>query len=274
MLKTRIITAFCLLAALGVGLLLLPYNVFLLFFSAVFLLAAGEWANMSGLSQRWQQGVYAAVMACMMGILFFLGAHHAGILLNIILILSLLGWLFALRVVCRYPTKKISNNIFVLLLLGVWLLIPAWLGVLHLQPLVAHSGMLWLVIAVIAAADIGAYFSGRRFGRRKLAAQVSPNKTWEGFWGGTLANAVFALVLALVMQCNLLQTLELIAAMVLVSCASVLGDLFESMMKRERGIKDSSHLLPGHGGVLDRLDGWTAAVPVFTALYLVWSAWQ
>jgi phosphatidate cytidylyltransferase len=134
--------------------------------------------------------------------------------------------------------------------------------------------MLWLVIAVIAAADIGAYFSGRRFGRRKLAAQVSPNKTWEGFWGGTLANAVFALVLALVMQCNLLQTLGLIAAMVLVSCASVLGDLFESMMKRERGIKDSSHLLPGHGGVLDRLDGWTAAVPVFTALYLVWSAWQ
>lgn len=274
MLKTRVITACCLLAALTVGLLALPYKLFALFFSAIFLLAAGEWANMSGLPQRWQQGAYAAVIGCVMGVLSVLGAHRVGVLLIVALALSLLGWLLALLIVCCYPTKKISNNISVLLLLGVWLLIPAWLGVLYLQPLAAHSGMLWLVIAVIAAADIGAYFSGRRFGRRKLAVQVSPNKTWEGFWGGTLANVALALVLAIVLQCNAWQTVSLVVALVLVSCASVLGDLFESMMKRERGIKDSSNLLPGHGGVLDRLDGWTAAVPVFTALYLVWSAWQ
>lgn len=274
MLKTRVITACCLLAGLVLGLLALPYVGLVLFFSAIFLLAAGEWANMSGLTQRWQQYAYAGCMACVMYLLFAFGAHHAGVLLNSLLALSLLGWLFILVMVGRYPAKKISSHVSLLLLLGFWLLVPAWLGVLFLQPLVAHSGLLWLVIAVIAFADIGAYFSGRRFGRRKLAVHVSPNKTWEGFWGGTLANAVFALVLALIAQCNLLQTLGLIAAMVLVSCASVLGDLFESMMKRERGIKDSSNLLPGHGGVLDRLDGWTAAVPVFTALYLVWSALQ
>ncbi len=274
MLKTRVITACCLLAGLALGLLALPYVGLVLFFSTIFLLAAGEWANMSGLTQRWQQYVYASCMACAMYLLFAFGAHHAGVLLNSLLALSLLGWLFILVMVGRYPAKKISSNVSLLLLLGFWLLVPAWLGVLFLQPLVAHSGLLWLVIAVIAFADIGAYFSGRRFGRRKLAVHVSPNKTWEGFWGGTLANAVFALVLALVVQCNLLQALGLVAALVLVSCASVLGDLFESMMKRERGIKDSSNLLPGHGGVLDRLDGWTAAVPVFTALYIVWGALQ
>lgn len=274
MLKTRVITACCLFLGLVLGLLALPYSGLVVFFSVIFLLAAGEWANISGLAQRWQQGIYAGVMACVMYLLFFFGAHRAGVLLNIVLLLSLLGWLFVLIVVRSYPTKKISNHAAWLLLLGFWLLIPAWLGVLFLQPLVAHSGLLWLVIAVIAFADIGAYFSGRRFGRHKLAVHVSPNKTWEGFWGGTLANAVFALVLALVVQCNAWQTLGLVVAVVLVSCVSVLGDLFESMMKRERGIKDSSNLLPGHGGVLDRLDGWTAAVPVFTALYIAWSALQ
>ncbi|MEZ5493717.1 MAG: phosphatidate cytidylyltransferase [Pseudomonadales bacterium] len=274
MLKTRVITACCLFLGLVLGLLALPYSGLVVFFSVIFLLAAGEWANISGLAQRWQQGVYAGVMACVMYLLFLFGAHRAGVLLNIVLLLSLLGWLFVFIVVRSYPTKKISNHASWLLLLGFWLLIPAWLGVLFLQPLVAYSGLLWLVIAVIAFADIGAYFSGRRFGRRKLAVHVSPNKTWEGFWGGTLANAVFALVLALIVQCSAWQTLGLVVAVVLVSCVSVLGDLFESMMKRERGIKDSSNLLPGHGGVLDRLDGWTAAVPMFTALYIVWSALQ
>lgn len=271
MLKTRVLTACVLLVALAVGLLALPYYGFVLFISVVFLLAAGEWANMSGLMQRWQQCVYVSVMACVMYLLFVLQGHREGAVLNTVLALSVFGWFFALIIVCRYPVIKIPTHPLLLLLLGFWLLIPAWLSVLFVQPLVAHSGMVWLVIAVIAAADIGAYFSGRRFGCRKLAAQVSPNKTWEGFWGGVLANALLAIVLAVVLRWDVLRAVGFVVAMMLVSCASVLGDLFESMMKRERGIKDSSQLLPGHGGVLDRIDGWTAAVPVFTALYIFWS---
>ncbi len=272
MLKTRVLTACALLAALAIGLLMLPYQAFALLISVVFLIAAGEWVNMCGLTQRWQQYVYVSVMAGVMWLLFALHGHHAGILLNAVLALSVSGWFFALVIVCRYPVIKISSQSFLLLPLGFWLLIPAWLGVLFLQPLIAHSGMVWLVIAVIAVADIGAYFSGRRFGRRKLAVQVSPNKTWEGFWGGTLANALFAVVLAMILQWDASRVIGFVIAITLVSCASVLGDLFESMIKRERGIKDSSQLLPGHGGILDRIDGWTAAVPVFTALYIFWNA--
>lgn len=271
MLKTRVITACCLAVGLAAVLLFFSYNVFALLFSVVFLLAAGEWANMAGLALRWQQIAYAGVMAFVMSILFLLNAHQSKILLSIGLILSVLGWIAAFVAVYRYPNIKLFENSKVLLLLGFWLLIPAWLGVLFLQPLVARSGLVWLVIAIVAAADIGAYFAGRRFGKTKLAERVSPNKTWEGFWGGVLANSVLAALVAIFCGFSTWKSLALILAVILVSCASVLGDLFESMAKRARGIKDSSQLLPGHGGVLDRIDGWTAAVPVFALLYL-WGA--
>ncbi len=271
MLKTRIITACCLAVGLAAVLLLFSYSAFVLLFSVVFLLAAGEWANMAGLALRWQQIAYAGVMVFVMSILFLLNAHQSKILLSIGLMLSVLGWIAAFVAVYRYPNIKLFDSPKVLLLLGFWLLIPAWFGVLFLQPLVAHSGLVWLVIAIIAAADIGAYFSGRRFGKTKLAERVSPNKTWEGFWGGVVANIVLAALVAVFFNLGMQKSLTTVFSVMLVSCASVLGDLFESMVKRARGIKDSSQLLPGHGGVLDRIDGWTAAVPVFALLYL-WGA--
>jgi phosphatidate cytidylyltransferase len=186
-----------------------------------------------------------------------------------VLTISLLGWLFALAAVCRYPENKCWHRTNVLSLVGIWLLLPAWLGLLLLQPVVAHSGLIWLVIAVIATADIGAYFSGVRFGRRKLAVHVSPGKTWEGFWGGALANGLLATIIAAFLGLQFAQFIGFVFVMVLVAAISVLGDLFESMIKRERGIKDSSQLLPGHGGVMDRIDGWTAAVPLFSLFYML-----
>ncbi len=271
MLKTRIITACCLAAGLAVVLLLFSFHAFVALFSLIFLVAAGEWANMVGLAQRGQQVAYAGVMACAMLALFFLDAYQAGSVLTVSLALSVLGWVLTFVAVRRYPNVKLFEHPNVLLFLGFWLLLPAWLGMLFLQPLVAHSGLVWLVIAIIAAADIGAYFAGRRFGKHKLAERVSPNKTWEGFWGGVLANIVLAVLVAVFCNVSVLKSFVLIVSVMLISCASVLGDLFESMVKRARGIKDSSQLLPGHGGVLDRIDGWTAAVPVFALLYL-WGA--
>lgn len=126
-----------------------------------------------------------------------------------------------------------------------------------------------LIVAVVACADIGGYFAGRRWGKRKLAPAVSPGKTWEGFLGGVCFNFLLSLVVWGLVGGNYFMLLAIILP---ASLASVLGDLFESMLKRHRGIKDSSALLPGHGGVLDRVDGLTAAAPVF-ALALLSTGW-
>ena len=148
-------------------------------------------------------------------------------------------------------------------------LLPAWAAMVELQ---ARSPW-WLiaVMALVAAADIGAYFAGRAFGRHKLAPSISPGKTWEGAIGAWLAITVYALLLffyasdTLQLGC-LPQTLALFWGLF---GLSVLGDLFESTLKRQAGIKDSGSLLPGHGGILDRIDSLTAVLPV-AALFWIW----
>ena len=131
--------------------------------------------------------------------------------------------------------------------------------------------MVLMVVLLVAAADIGAYFTGRAIGRRKLAPEVSPGKSWEGVAGG----AVFAVLLAVTFNIILRGDAWLSLFIIVVPTAlfSVVGDLLESMVKRYRGVKDSSHLLPGHGGVLDRIDGLVAAAPVF-ALAFMSSHWR
>jgi phosphatidate cytidylyltransferase len=121
-------------------------------------------------------------------------------------------------------------------------------------------------------ADIGAYFAGRAFGKAKLAPRVSPGKSWAGVWGGLAAVAVFAVVVSQAASAPLEQTLLLVIASLVTGFVSVLGDLLESMLKRFRGIKDSSQLLPGHGGIMDRIDSLTAAIPVF-ALIITQLGW-
>jgi phosphatidate cytidylyltransferase len=121
-------------------------------------------------------------------------------------------------------------------------------------------------VLLVAAADIGAYFAGRRFGRRKLAPTVSPGKSWEGVVGGLAAVSLLAAIFALLRDVSLVLVLALALPAAL---ASVVGDLLESMLKRFRGIKDSGSILPGHGGVLDRIDGLVAAVPVFTLAIII-----
>ena len=269
MLKQRVITACVLVLMLALILFVLPYNGFVIAISLLFVIAAWEWANMAGLEKPLQRFLYAGCFATLFFLLSNMEVLQQSVWMIGVFSLSMLGWVLALLAVWRYPAKNYWNHLWFLLPAGLWLLVPAWLGLQLLQPVVVDSGLIWLVIAVIAAADIGAYFSGRRFGRRKLAIHVSPGKTWEGFWGGVLANVLLATIIASFLHLSIAKFLGFIVSMVLVAAISVLGDLFESMIKRERGIKDSSQLLPGHGGVMDRIDGWTAAVPLFALLYLL-----
>ena len=143
---------------------------------------------------------------------------------------------------------------------------PAWLAMVILIHANQGEWLIMIVVLIVAFADIGAYFSGRAFGKHKLATNVSPKKTWEGLVGGVVANLIFVAVLLVTL--NVDHGPMLLGLVMITVLASVLGDLLESMVKRHRGIKDSGNILPGHGGILDRLDSLTAALPVFTLVYL------
>jgi phosphatidate cytidylyltransferase len=150
------------------------------------------------------------------------------------------------------------------LALGLDLLWICLHGLIYLHYVYGGEMLLYL-FSLVWIADIGAYFSGRRFGKRKLAPAISPGKTWEGFFGGQLANLLWIACIYQLSSGWGLSLFQFLLISVATSLVSVVGDLFESVLKREAGVKDSGKLLPGHGGVLDRIDSVIAASPVFVA---------
>jgi len=189
--------------------------------------------------------------------------------------LACLWWTFALLWIRGYPHSAVLwRSVPMRCLMGLLILVPAWLAAVYLLSFPPRGLLLVILVLVVAAADIGAYFLGRAVGRHALAPAVSPKKTWEGFWGGVGACALLALVLWLLAPARAahIGIASLMAVTVSTALASVVGDLTVSMVKRESGLKDSSSLLPGHGGLLDRLDSLCAGAPVF-ALALLLAEW-
>jgi phosphatidate cytidylyltransferase len=272
MLKQRVLTAVVLLVLLSAILFAVSFQGFAVAVAVLLALAAWEWSALSGLVPVLLRVLYALFLGGAAMALSQQDLLHASWFIPA-LALAVLLWLPALLLLWQFPQKTGWNRPAILLMAGLWLLLPVAAGLLVLQPQAANSGLIVLVVLSIAVADIGAYFCGKRFGKRKLALQVSPGKTWEGLWGGMVANLAFAGVVGALLSLTGAQWLALACALLLTAAASVLGDLFESMIKRQRGVKDSGHLLPGHGGVLDRIDGWTAAVPLFALLYLLYLQW-
>lgn len=261
-LKQRIITALWLFVVAGAGLFGLSGAAFEVFTAGIVLLASWEWANLAGLSSGRRP---LAVLG--MGGVLALMAMSGNTQASWPLWLAGAGWLINLHWVVVYPRRVEQwGSPPVRLLMGLWVLVAAWVGLNILR----EQGAIWLlyVLLVVWGADIGAYFVGRTFGRRKLAPNVSPGKSWEGVAGGGVVTALLALVFAIWQGLGAGGGALLLVVTIIVTLASVLGDLLESMLKRHRGIKDSSNLLPGHGGVLDRIDSLTAAAPLF-ALFKV-----
>ena len=151
---------------------------------------------------------------------------------------------------------------------GAVLILPAWLALVQLRQVGALA--LLAIMGVVWVADIGAYFAGRSLGKHKLAPNISPGKTWEGAIGGGVAVLAYGVSLAAKLPAILAGNLGLLLlTLVLLTAISILGDLFESMLKRQAGLKDSSKVLPGHGGVLDRIDSLTSTLPLVALLWLV-----
>ena len=276
MLKQRIITGVILAASLIAAVLLLPLAPLATVLGAVVIIAAWEWSALAGFQALWARLVYTAASCLGMFALYQycqLGAAPVLEHVQPFLGLACLWWAIALLWVRGFPASAaLWGGKAMLSLMGMLVLLPPWLSVVYLLNYDQGRLLLLAMIVVVAAADIGAYFAGRRWGKRKLAVDVSPGKSWEGFWGGLVACTVLAGIAAYAIQPAQLSVVALFAIVIFTALASVLGDLVESMVKRHRGVKDSGVLLPGHGGFCDRIDGITAAAPVF-ALGLILAGW-
>jgi phosphatidate cytidylyltransferase len=259
MLRTRILTAAVLACILLGGLFLLPPPWTVLAFGAAFALSAWEWASFGALRGKWPRFAYALCVALLLALGWFWTAEPAHLM--ILLAAAVAWWVSALLWLCLGPTRHRSTLV---LLCGAAVLVPPFvaLGRLEITTRGFASGpvaVLWLVLLVVAA-DVGAYFAGRSLGRRKLAPRVSPGKTWEGVGGGLALVSLVAVCGAMYFR---LPALAAIGFGCAVGIFSVIGDLTESMFKRAAGLKDSGAWLPGHGGLLDRLDSVTAAAPLY-----------
>ena len=266
MLRHRIITALILLPiALG-GFFLLNGGNFALFIGFVVTVGAWEWARLAGLMVQSLRCAYAAVVAGALMLLYLMPD-----LAPWVLGASVIWWALATWLVLTYPrSSELWASAACRLLIGLLVLLPAWQGLVLLKHWPLGNWLILSVMVLVWGADIGAYFSGRAFGKRKLAPQVSPGKSWEGVHGGLAASLLITLGVGLWRDWSIGALLLGLLGAALVVMASVVGDLTESMFKRRSGIKDSSNLLPGHGGVLDRIDSLTAAIPLFAVL--LWAA--
>ncbi|HSD70577.1 MAG TPA: phosphatidate cytidylyltransferase [Woeseiaceae bacterium] len=254
MLKKRILTAIVTLIVVAAMLFVLPTWVTRLMIAALMLVAAWEWSGLlPGQLQQAQRTVYVGLIVLLVAGVSWLIPE--GLSSQRFFALASGWWMIAFVWLLLYPTPIPAAIGWIC---GGLIIVPAWFS---LDWILLRDGMsLLLLLLIVVGADTGAYFSGKAFGRVKLAPQISPGKTWEGVIGGMAVVAALAAVYALQTGGRLSVYLPLCLA---VAVISVVGDLTVSVFKRKAGVKDSGRLFPGHGGVLDRIDSIAAATPVF-----------
>ena len=266
MLLQRVITALILAPLLILAIFKLSNNQLAIVLAIITLIGAWEWSNLIELTHTVKKIVYVGLIGT---IVFIFWKYAHGNSEKIIFFIASLWWLLVLLMLAFYRSSWLQSTLLskILMISGFIVLIPAWFALVKLH----NYGitMLMFFLTIIWAADIAAYFVGKKFGKHKLALELSPGKSHEGVLGALLASLAVALVGAQIFSIHKQDWLFFICLCVLTALISVVGDLYESLLKRNAGVKDSGKILPGHGGVLDRIDSITAAAPVYV-LGLQW----
>jgi len=265
MLKSRIATALVIAPLTLAAVFFLPPQAFALFMALIVLMAAWEWTAMMRLVSGSQRTVYVlsvlfAIVVVQKTLPYYEKIIFAG---------AALWWLAATALVMLYPRAcflwcgRVSKGV-----VGFLVLVPTWAAIVYIRELEQGPWLIVYMFLMVWGADTGAYFAGKRFGKRKLMPRVSPAKSWAGIGGATVTVLVVSMFTQPYLHFSQDLSVGIYVLALILLFVSVVGDLTESMFKRQCGIKDSGSILPGHGGIMDRIDSLTAAAPVF-ALCLI-----
>lgn len=265
MLLQRVLTALVLVPLTILIIWLSPQPVFAAIVGVAFLAAMWEWTALAGVKAVTARAAMLIVVAAIFGVLWWLRATLAN---PLAIAIGVAWWLVACLWLKHFAfgAAPTTENRALKLIAGLFVIIPAWVALVSIHGRTPH-GHWWvfLTLVIVWASDIGAYFSGRTFGKRKLAPQISPGKTWAGAYGAMVAGLLVAEIGGWLLG---VRGAQLVALAVLAACTvaiSIVGDLIESLMKRHAQVKDSGTIFPGHGGLMDRLDSVFAATPLFAA---------
>ncbi|NQY36305.1 MAG: phosphatidate cytidylyltransferase [Alteromonadaceae bacterium] len=285
MLKQRILTALVLAPAAIAAIFYLPiayFSALLLFIMAV---GAWEWGPLMGFANRLRRSAFVLTNIIIIGLLWYffpleqlwLKQHQLQQPILYMLWLAALWWTVSAVMTCLYPrySKFWSSHRSIRGIFGWLTLVPAWLAFMVIrssdyQTDSYHGAQLLMsLFLMVWSADIGAYFVGKAIGKKKLMPNVSPGKTFEGFLGGVVFACILVCIAGFILKWNISEFTLVLVVTVVITTVSVLGDLNESMFKRQAGVKDSGSILPGHGGILDRIDSLTATAPIFALCYAI-----
>lgn len=263
MLKARIFSALVMVPLVITGIFFLPTPVFALFIALVVAVGFWEWSRFIPLEKTYLRVVFVVAGCASLGLAWFIGLE---VCIDFLLLAAVIWWLWVLVWFAR-PGLFNAGSRFTRrykAIAGLLVLVPAWAALVALHANEnTGPGIVLLLLVMIWAADIGAYFSGKRWGKTRLAVTISPGKTWQGVYGGMIASLLVASLAGLLLLEERNAVLLFVFVSALAMGFSIVGDLLESLMKRQCGLKDSGQIIPGHGGVLDRIDSVTAAAPIF-----------
>ncbi len=266
MLKKRIITALVLAPLIILAIFKLTNDQLAVLFAFITLVGAWEWSNLIGLTHVVKKIIYVFLITIsILAVWIFIYDQHELVFFSIVGV----WWVVLLFALMAYKSEWLKSKFLekILMLSAFIVLVPAWLGLVKLHEY--GISMLLFFLVIIWAADIAAYFVGKKFGKNKLAPELSPGKSREGLAGALLAAVLIAYIGIELFSLDQNTWVLFITLCVFVALISVVGDLYESLLKRSAGVKDSGKILPGHGGVLDRIDSITAAAPIYV-LGLIW----
>ncbi|MGR9012496.1 MAG: phosphatidate cytidylyltransferase [Gammaproteobacteria bacterium] len=280
MLLQRIITALILVPLVVLAVFQLPSEYFSLLVGLITLLAAWEWANLVGLNSLCKRGLFLLALILPMiwlhywtqfleltaQVLDWPDVRNFSGALEWLVVAPVLFWILSMILIRNTPANilKLEMRVSYKALIGWFVLLAMWMFLTRLRAFYDAELTLYFLI-LIWSADIAAYFVGKKYGKTKLAPEISPGKTVQGMFGALFAGAVCAVVLSLIYGFPWMVASDFILLSVLTVLISIYGDLFFSVVKRQRGVKDTGSLLPGHGGILDRIDSLIAAIPFFYA---------